>query len=314
VLAALSKGARFANMVSDVLRQVQNAGAVRPFGRGKNGTHGIPAKRDRALRRTMEIIRAGSRQRIAASGNYADRCHRRRNFTSAYIMANASNMPSKPTSPAGLEIWLIRHGETAWSRTGQHTGRTDIPLTEHGQEQARALVPILAAQRFDRVLSSPLVRATETCRLAGLSDRLEIAPDAQEWDYGIYEGRTTHEIRAEQPDWSIWQDPMPKGENLAAIQARAMGLMHELLSSSASADAVDKGANVSAGASQSGGTRNALRIALFSHGHFLRVFGGCWVGDNAFLGAHLLLDTASVSVLGFDRETRAIKHWNRPAQ
>jgi len=225
-------------------------------------------------------------------------------------MATASNIPSAPPSPAGLEIWLIRHGETAWSRTGQHTGRTDIPLTEHGQEQARALVPILAAQRFDRVLSSPLVRATETCRLAGLGDQLEIAPEAQEWDYGIYEGRKTHDIRAEQPNWSIWQDPMPKGENLAAIQARAMGLMRELLASPAGAGTVDQSATVSADVSKSAGKR----IALFSHGHFLRVFGGCWVGDNALLGAHLLLDTASVSVLGFDRETRAIKHWNRPAQ
>lgn len=207
-------------------------------------------------------------------------------------MANPSNIPAKPSAPATLEIWLIRHGETAWSRTGQHTGRTDIPLTEHGQEQARALVPILAAQHFDRVLSSPLVRATETCRLAGLGEQLEIAPEAQEWDYGVYEGRTTHEIRAEQPDWSIWQDPMPKGENVAAIQARAMGLMQQLLSS------------------QNG----PQRIALFSHGHFLRVFGGCWMGNSALLGAHLLLDTASVSVLGFDRETRAIKHWNRPAR
>ena len=198
--------------------------------------------------------------------------------------------PTTPASPASLEIWLIRHGETAWSRTGQHTGRTDIPLTEHGQEQARALVPILAKQRFDRVLSSPLVRAAETCRLAGLGDQMEIAPDAQEWDYGIYEGRKSHDIRAEQPDWSIWRDPMPKGENLAAIQARAMGLMQQLLASP------------------------ARRVALFSHGHFLRVFGGCWAGDNALLGAHLLLDTACVSVLGFDKETRAIKHWNRPAQ
>ena len=224
-------------------------------------------------------------------------------LTSTPADPSRTNAPTAPRANTHLEVWLIRHGETAWSRTGQHTGRTDIPLTEHGQEQARALVPILASQRFDQVLSSPLVRAVETCRLAGLGDQLVLEPDAQEWDYGVYEGRTTPDIRAEQPDWSIWEDAMPKGENLAAIQDRALGLMHRLL-------ALQKDTKEDTQSTD----EQPLRIALFSHGHFLRVFGGCWISDSALPGAHLLLDTASVSVLGFDRGTRAIKHWNRPAR
>lgn len=183
------------------------------------------------------------------------------------------------------EIWLIRHGETEWSLSGQHTGRTDIPLTDHGREQARSLRATLAAQPFDLVLSSPLVRAKETCAEAGLGAQLEVEPRLREWDYGIYEGRTTHDIRAEEPDWSVWTSTIKDGESLDAIQTRAESLIERLL-----------------------GTTG--RIALFSHAHFLRVLGGCWMNDSAALGAHLLLDTASVSVLGFDREARAIKKWN----
>lgn len=183
------------------------------------------------------------------------------------------------------EIWLIRHGETAWSLSGQHTGRTDIALTEHGREQARTLRPVLAAQPFDLVLCSPLSRARETCAEAGLGAQAEEEPRLREWDYGIYEGRTTHDIRAEDPDWSIWTSPVIDGESVEAIQARAESLIERLLSTSG-------------------------RVALFSHAHFLRVLGACWMSDSAALGAHLVLDTASVSVLGFDRETRAIRRWN----
>ncbi len=111
-----------------------------------------------------------------------------------------------------LEIWLIRHGETEWSRSGQHTGRTDIPLTDHGREQARALRPVLAAQPFDLVLCSPMSRARDTCAEAGLGAQAEEEPRLSEWNYGIYEGRTTKDIRAEDPDWAVWTSPIPEGE------------------------------------------------------------------------------------------------------
>jgi broad specificity phosphatase PhoE len=183
------------------------------------------------------------------------------------------------------EIWLIRHGETEWSLSGQHTGRTDIALTQRGREQAQALKPTLALEHFDTVLTSPMSRAIETCRLAGLGEDARQEPDLREWDYGIYEGRTTKDIRAGAPGWTVWNSPIPEGESLEAIQARAQGLIQRLM--------------VSPG-----------RIALFSHAHFLRVFAGCWIGDSAALGAHLVLDTASISILGFDRECRAIRQWN----
>jgi broad specificity phosphatase PhoE len=183
------------------------------------------------------------------------------------------------------EVSLIRHGETAWSRSGQHTGRTDITLTDHGRKQARALAPVLAGQSFDAVLSSPMLRAVETCRLAGLGDRMTEMPELREWDYGIYEGQTTAEIRATTPDWSVWQSPIPEGENLEQVQARAMAVIEHLLTM--------KG-----------------RVAVFSHAHFLRALAGCWMSGNAALGSRLYLDTATVSVLGFDHETPAIRCWN----
>jgi broad specificity phosphatase PhoE len=193
-----------------------------------------------------------------------------------------------PTSEndAPREIWLIRHGETEWSRSGQHTGRTNIQLTPHGREQARSLAPVLAAQPFDRVLTSPRSRAIDTCREAGMSGQAEQEADLREWDYGIYEGLTTPEIRERVLDWSVWSSPVPEGESLEQIQARAQSLIERLMATS------------------------HRRVALFSHAHFLRVFAGCWIGNSAALGAHLALDTASISVLGFDRENRAIRQWN----
>lgn len=194
--------------------------------------------------------------------------------------ATASDEPNGHT-----ELWLIRHGETPWSLSRQHTGRTDVPLTERGREQARMLAPILAQEHFDRVLTSPMSRAIETCRLAGLGDHAEEEPELREWDYGIYEGRTTDEIRESAPGWSVWDSPIPEGESIGEIEARARKLVRRL-------------------AALPG------RTALFSHAHFLRVFAGCWIGDSAALGAHLLLDTATVSILGFERENRAIRQWN----
>jgi len=189
------------------------------------------------------------------------------------------------TTAAAREIWLIRHGETEWSKSGQHTGRTDIALTDHGRQQAEALRPILARQSFDRVLSSPLGRAMETCRLAGLGERAEAEPLLLEWDYGIYEGRTTPDIRKDVPDWTIWNSPIPQGESLEAIQERARTLVARL-------------------------EQLPGRTALFAHGHILRVLAGVWIGDSARLGAHLVLGTATVSVLGYEREARAIVRWN----
>lgn len=197
-----------------------------------------------------------------------------------------------PTAPARSEIWLIRHGETEWSRSGQHTGRTDMPLTEYGREQARQLKPLLANQHFDSVFSSPLSRALETCREAGLGERVVLETDLLEWDYGVYDGRTTKEIRDETPDWSVWHSPIPKGESLLQIQTRAQTLIRRLLVSHAH----DVG--------------HHFRIALFSHAHFLRVFAACWIADSAAMGAHFTLDTASISVLGFDHDNRAIRQWN----
>jgi broad specificity phosphatase PhoE len=192
----------------------------------------------------------------------------------------------RPAHPP--EIWLIRHGETEWSLSGQHTGRTDIPLTQHGREQAALLRPVLAAQAFDQVLCSPMTRARQTCEQTGLGGQAVEEPGLREWDYGIYEGRTTKEIRESDPDWSIWSSPIPQGESIDEIQARANALIQRLLGSS--------------------GTHG--RIALFSHAHFLRVLTGCWMTGAAALGEHLSLDTASISVLGFDHEARALRRWN----
>jgi len=194
------------------------------------------------------------------------------------------NITASNEHPA-LEIWLIRHGETEWSLSGQHTGRTDVPLTEHGREQARSLAPLLARQSFDVVLTSPMSRAIDTCREAGLGASSRVESDLGEWNYGVYEGRTTAEIRASVPGWTVWNSPVPEGESIEQIQGRANALIERLL-----------------------GMRG--RVALFSHGHFLRVLGGCWMNGLALTGSHLLLDTATVSVLGFERGTRALRRWN----
>lgn len=196
-----------------------------------------------------------------------------------------------------VELWLIRHGETAWSLSGQHTGRTDIALTERGHSQAQLLAPLLAAQPFEHVLTSPMSRAIETCREAGLGERAGIEPDLHEWDYGIYEGRTTAEIRKTEPDWCVWHSLIPHGESVTQVEARARGVVESLLAMLAQG----------ASAGQGGAGR---RIAVFSHAHFLRVLAGCWISDSAAPGAHLYLDTATISIVGFDRESRAIRRWN----
>ncbi|QDH17740.1 histidine phosphatase family protein [Swingsia samuiensis] len=182
-------------------------------------------------------------------------------------------------------LWLIRHGETEWSLSGQHTGRTDIPLTENGRQQALSLVPRLEGQKFDHIFTSPLQRAKETCQLSGLGSRAQIEPDLLEWDYGIYEGRKTAEIVKDEPGWSLWTSDMKNGETAAQVQERATRLINKLQSI--------------------GGT-----IALFAHGHILRSLIGVWAQNDIKLGKHILLDTASISILGFYREDRVIRKLN----
>jgi broad specificity phosphatase PhoE len=182
-------------------------------------------------------------------------------------------------------LWLIRHGETEWSRTGAHTGRTDIPLTEEGRRNAVTVGAYLRGRAFALVLSSPLERAFETCRLAGLGASAEIDPDLAEWDYGDYEGRRTDDIRAGRPDWSLWKDGVPHGESIVDVARRARAVID-----------------------RAGRTEGA--VALFGHGHLLRILAACWLELAPEAGALFALDAGSVSVLGYERETRVISRWN----
>jgi broad specificity phosphatase PhoE len=183
------------------------------------------------------------------------------------------------------EAVLVRHAETEWSRSGRHTGRTDIPLTEHGRDVARALRERLSAWRFDLVLVSPSVRARETCELCGLGADARVRPDLLEWDYGDYEGLTTAEIRAQRPDWLLWRDGCPGGESPADVGARADRVIGEI-------------------AAGGGG------VAVFSHGHTLRVLGARWIALAADSGGRLGLSTGAICVLGHERDTAVIARWN----
>jgi broad specificity phosphatase PhoE len=185
------------------------------------------------------------------------------------------------------EIVLVRHGETEWSRDLRHTGRTDIPLTAKGRAEAASLLAPLSAWSFERVVSSPLDRALETCRLAGLGDAAETNEALLEWDYGEYEGITTAEIRTERPDWFLWRDGCPAGESAADVGARVDPLVEALKAGE--------------------GT-----VALFAHGHLLRVLSARWLGLPPEDGALFALSTATLSVLGFERETAVITRWNAP--
>lgn len=191
-------------------------------------------------------------------------------------------------SDAGAEVWLVRHGETEWSLSGQHTGVTDLPLTPVGEDKAKALAPLLAGTAFGRILSSPLQRARRTADLAGLAD-VQICADLVEWRYGDYEGITTAEIRETQPDWSVWTDGAPHGESPGDVSARVDRV-------------IERCRNLGA------------RTLLVAHGHVLRALAARWVEQPIALGAHLPLGTARVCVLGFDRGTPTIDRWNVPAQ
>ena len=185
----------------------------------------------------------------------------------------------------GQEVLLVRHGETEWSLSGQHTSRTDIPLIEEGRGRALQLGRRLGERRFALVLSSPLQRAYETARLAGLADDVEVIDDLVELGYGEYEGRTTPEIREERPGWNLWTDGSPGGEELADASARADRVIERALAADGD-------------------------VVMFGHGHILRILGARWAGLPPESAAVLALSTAALCILGFERERRVIWLWN----
>jgi probable phosphoglycerate mutase len=193
-------------------------------------------------------------------------------------------------SETGPDAVLVRHAETAWTLTGQHTGRTDLPLTDQGREAARALAPSLGEFRFALVLVSPSLRARETCELCGLGAAAQQRDELMEWNYGDYEGLTSAEIERLRPGWSLWRDGCPGGEDAAAVGERADRVIAEIVAAESP-------------------------VAVFSHGHMLRVLGARWIEQAAELGARLGLSTASLSQLGREHGTRVLTGWNeRPGE
>jgi probable phosphoglycerate mutase len=184
-------------------------------------------------------------------------------------------------------VVLVRHGETEWSRDGRHTGRTDIALTDRGRALARRLAAELQNWSFSLVLTSPLKRAEETARLAGFGDQAQARPDLMEWNYGRYEGQTSAQIKAARPDWSLWRDGCPDGENAADVGHRVDRVIDELR--------------------RAGG--DAL---LFAHGHVLRVLAARWLGQPPADGRLYALDTAALSILGYEHDDSVIRRWNQP--
>ena len=191
----------------------------------------------------------------------------------------ATDPDTRPT------LWLVRHGETEWARLGRHTSRTDVPLTAIGQGQARSLGRCLEGHDFSLVLTSPLSRATDTAALAGFGDRAITDPDLREWDYGSLEGLLTDDIRAEYPDWTIWHGPWPDGENADQVAVRADRVIARAIAADGD-------------------------VLVFGHGHQLRVLGARWLGLPPASGAMFALGTASLSILGWERETPVIEIWN----
>ena len=186
-----------------------------------------------------------------------------------------------------MNVFAIRHGETAWSLTGQHTGTTDIPLTDNGRRLAQRLRPVLAKQAFERVLCSPMQRAQETCALAGFGDKAVIDSDLVEWNYGKYEGLTPKQIREAAPGWLLFRDGCPGGETPEQVAARVDRVI-------ARARAADSD------------------LILFAHGHILRVLVARWIGLPAGGGQHFLLSTGTLCVLGYYRDIPAVRLWNAP--
>jgi probable phosphoglycerate mutase len=184
-----------------------------------------------------------------------------------------------------VTIVLVRHGETEWSASGRHTSRTDVPLTDKGRAAARRLGERLAGREFALVLTSPRSRARDTCAEAGFADAAEVTEDLAEWDYGGYEGLTTPEIRVDRPGWLLFDDGVPGGETATQVEARADRVIERALAAHGD-------------------------VALFAHGHILRVIGARWLGEPVRFGGRLALGTASLSELGFEHENRVLEHWN----
>jgi probable phosphoglycerate mutase len=184
-------------------------------------------------------------------------------------------------------VYLARHGETAWSLTGQHTGLTDLPLTERGERNARQLGERIRGLNFAHVYTSPLKRAANTCRLAGFGERAEVMPDLVEWNYGDYEGRRTAEIHIERPDWDLFRDGCPHGESPVDVSARADRVINTVRSVSGN-------------------------VLLFSSGHFLRVLAARWLGLKSATGRYFLLSTATFSALGYEHNLNqpVVRLWN----
>ena len=189
--------------------------------------------------------------------------------------------------PDGPRAWLVRHGETEWSRDGKHTSFSDIPLTARGRQEAGLVRDRLRGRRFALVLSSPRIRALDTARLAGFADQVETTEDLAEWNYGTYEGRTTPEIRESQPGWSVWTQEVSGGETATEVAARADRVIQRVR------------------------TRDGDAL-LFAHKHVLRVLAARWLGLPPTEGRHLALDTATISILGWEREDPVIERWNEP--
>jgi len=185
-------------------------------------------------------------------------------------------------------IVLVRHAETAWSLTGQHTGTTDLPLTETGRRKVALAGERLSGRRFTRVLTSPLARAVETSRLTGFADQAEVHEALREWDYGSYEGLTTSEIRDRAPEWELYRDGAPGGESPNTVRVRVDALVDEL----------------------SDLCREGGHALLFSHGHLLRALAVRWIGMPLTVGRLLELGTGSISTLGWKRELQVIETWN----
>lgn len=183
------------------------------------------------------------------------------------------------------DLWLVRHGETDWSASGRHTGRTDIPLTDEGIRQARALGRHLDGRSFALVLTSPLSRAADTCGLAGYGEVAQPSEDLLEWDYGQAEGRTTTEMRAQHPGWSVWTTGPPGGETVEEVGRRTERVIARALEASGD-------------------------VALFAHAHVLRILAARWLGLPPDAGRLFALGPASLSVLGWEREARVISRWN----
>ena len=187
------------------------------------------------------------------------------------------------------ELWLVRHGETEWSLSGAHTSRTDIPLTDHGRLRAEELKAFLNGKKFAAVFTSPMQRARETCKIAGYADVATIDEGLREWNYGIFEGKTTKAIQVDHPGWSVWKDEIVDGEPVDHVGERADGVIARALA-----------------AAGGDGT-----VALFAHAHILRILAARWIGLPATGGSLFALGTGSLSELGFERETRVIRRWNR---